>query len=204
MFDAALSQSLDDATDLGPQGRPQLECAAELVIHCDHYHRVAFAMRLVERRFDLPRQRDILDLHEAAAADTHATAIDANGDALADLILSSVVRRQSQALVSSFLEDRERDRVMKPPLRRGSEAQDLQRIEAVGGDHPTDLRPLPGQCPGLVEEDGVDLAEKVEGPAILDEDSLLRAQRQCGQHTQRGGHPNAGAEIAVERCYGAL
>src|SRR5271165_1898035 len=104
--------------------------------------------------------------------------VDAYRDAVADLVLGRVGQRQAKTLLRCLLEDRERNRVMKLPLRRSSKAEDLQRLEAVGSDHPPDLRPLAGQRAGLVEEDRVNLTEKVERPSVLNEDALLRAQRQ--------------------------
>ena len=161
-------------------------------------------MGVVERRFDFSRQRDTFDLHEAAAADTHPTPVDANGDAIANLVLRTVRRRQSQAQFPALLTDRARDRVMKPLLGCGRKAKDLQRVETIGADHPADLRSLARQCPGLVEKDGVDLAEKVERSSILNEDAPLRAERQCRQHRQRCRHPDAGAKVAIDHRHRAL
>jgi hypothetical protein len=62
---------------------------------------------------------------------------------------------------------------MKSPLRRCSKSQDLQRFAAVGGDRQPDLWPLARQCAGLVGEDRVDLAQKVEGAPVLHENPLL-------------------------------
>ena len=45
---------------LGPDCGLQLERAAQLVVDGDHHQRVAFAVRLVERRLDLSRQRHAL------------------------------------------------------------------------------------------------------------------------------------------------
>ena len=95
---------------------------------------------------------------------------------------------------------------MKPPLCRRSEAQDVQRIEAVGGNHPPDLRPLPRQCAGLVEQHRVDLAQQVERAPVFDQDTLLRTERERGEHRQGRRHTNAGSEIAVndrDRACGA-
>ena len=126
VLDAALAQALDDAADLGPYRRAQLERAAELVVDGDHHHRVAFAMHLVEGVFHLSRQRDTLQLHEAPAADAHSMPVDADRDAIADLVLGRIGQRQAQALLLRLLQDGERDRVMKPPLGRRSEAKDLE------------------------------------------------------------------------------
>ena len=130
--------------------------------------------------------------------------VNADRDAVADLVLGRVGHRQAEALLRRLLQDRERDRVMKPPLRRRGKAEDFQRIETVGGDHPSDLRPLARQCAGLVEEYRIDLAEQVESAPVLDEDPLLSAERQCRQHPQRCRHSNARAEITVQRRYRAL
>src|SRR6516225_1761202 len=150
-------------------------------------------MRFSECCLDLSRQRNALHLHKPATADAYPASVDADCDAVADSVLRSIGGRKPDALLPSFLKDRERDRVMKPLLRGTGKAKYLQRIEAIGGDHPADLRTFAGQCAGLVEKDRIDLAQKVERPSILDEDALLRAQRQCRQHTERGRHPNTGA-----------
>ena len=68
---------------------------------------------------------------------------------------------------------------MKPALRPRSEAEDLTRIETVGGNYPPNFRPLTGQCAGLVEQHCVDLPQQVERAPVLDQDALLRAERQC-------------------------
>ena len=64
-------------------------------------------------------------------------------------------------------------------LGRGGVAQDLQwHREPLHGDHPPDLGPLAGQRAGLVEQHRVDLVHQIERPAVLDEDTLLGAERQ--------------------------
>src|SRR6516225_11308443 len=102
--------------------------AAELVVDGDHHHRVPLAMRFVESILDLWCQRDTLQIHKAPAADTYSMPVDADRDAIADLVLGRIGQRQAKALLRSLLQDRERDRMMKPPLRRRSKAQDLQRF----------------------------------------------------------------------------
>src|SRR4029077_11526938 len=157
VLDAAITQAADDVADLGTYCRPQLERAAEPVIDGDHHHRMAFAVRLVECRFDLPRQRHALHLHEAAAADAHSMhavdAIgDADGDAVADLVLGRIGGQQAQSPLRCLLEDRQRNRVVELPLRSRSEAQDLQWTKAIGANDATYFGPLPGQGAGLVEQ----------------------------------------------------
>src|SRR5207247_5692889 len=88
--DAALAQAPDDAANLGSYRRPQLECAAELVVDSDHHHGVAFAMHLVEGALHLPRQPDTLQFHEAPAANAHSVSVYADGDAVADFVLGCV------------------------------------------------------------------------------------------------------------------
>src|SRR5271156_3723190 len=131
-------------------------------------------------------------------------AVDSHCDAIADPVLGCLGQRQAKALLRRLLEDGERYWGMKPPLRRRSKAQDLQRGEAGGGDHPTDFRSLARQRTGLVEEDRVDLAEEVERAPVLDEDPLLGAERQCRQHAEWCCHSNARAEITVQRRYRTL
>ncbi len=198
VFDAALAQAANDTAHLGPYRRAQFDGTAERVVDRDHDQGVAFAMGLVERRFDLSRQRDTLRLHEAPAADAHPMPVDADRDPIADLVLGRIGRRQMEALLLRLVQDGERDRMMKSPFRGCGEAQQLRRTEAVGGDHPPDLGPFPRQCAGLVEQHGVDLAQEVECPPVLDEDAFLRAERQCRQHRQRRRHADAGPEVAVD------
>ena len=69
VLDPAVAQPLDDLADLGPDGRLELDRAAEAVVDADHHHRIALAMGLVEGLADLGRQRDPLHLHEPLAAD---------------------------------------------------------------------------------------------------------------------------------------
>src|SRR5262249_7085615 len=90
VLDAALAQALDDAADLGPCRRPQFERTAEFVIDGDHHHRVAFAVYRLDGVFNLAAQRNALQLHEAPAADAHAVPVDADGNAIADLVLGHV------------------------------------------------------------------------------------------------------------------
>ena len=110
--------------------------------------------------------------------------------------MSSVGGRASPLL--GLVEDRQGDRVVELPLGRRGVPEDPLRTRAVGGDDPADLGPLAGQRAGLVEEDGVDLVHQLQRPAVLDEDALVGAQGQRAEHRQRRGHPDAGAEVAVE------
>ena len=184
VLDAALTQAADDAADFGTYRRPQLECAAQLVVDGDHHHRVAFAVRLIERRLDLSGQRHTLRLREAAAADAHSmhaieTIGDADGDAVTDLELGRVGGWQAQPLLGCLLQDRQRNRVVELPLRRGREAQDLPWTKAVGANYPPDFGPIAGQGAGLVEQHRIDLRQQIERPPVLDQDAPLRAERQC-------------------------
>src|SRR6516164_7419481 len=165
MPDATLAQTLDDAADLGPYRRPQLERAAELVVDGDHHHRVAFAMRLVQGIVYLSGQRDTLQLHEASAADAHSVPVDTDRDAIADFVLGRVCQRQAEALVCCLLQNCQSDRVVEPALGCSGEPNNLDRPKTIGADHPPDFGPLARQCAGLVEEHGIDLAQQIESPS---------------------------------------
>ena len=66
-----------------------------------------------------------------------------------------------------------------------------------------DLGALAGQGAGLVEEDGIDLVHQFQRPAVLDQNPLVGAEGQRREHGQRRGHPDAGAEVAVEHRHRA-
>ena len=129
---------------------------------------------------------------------------DVDGDAVADLVLRVVGRRQARARAPAALCRIARAigwwnfrsaAAAKPRIWSG--------VEPVGGDDPADLGPLAGQRAGLVEEDRVDLVHQLERPAVLDQDALVGAQGQRAEHRQRRGHADAGAEVAVEHRHRA-
>ena len=161
-------------------------------------------MGLVQRRLHLRRQRHPFQLQESAAADADQAAVDADRYSVADLVLGRVGWRKIEPFLLRLLQDGQRDRMMEPALGGGGETQDLLRRVPIGGDHEPDFRPFAGQRAGLVEQHGVHLAEQIQGAAVLDQHAALRAQRQCGQHGQRGSHADAGAHVAVEHGGGAL
>ena len=66
-----------------------------------------------------------------------------------------------------------------------------------------DLGSLARQSAGLVEQHRVDFAQQVERAPVFDQNTLLRAERQCRQHCQRCRHTDAGSEVAVDDRHGA-
>ena len=161
-------------------------------------------MGVVERGGDLGGQRDAFQFQKARTADADPAPFDPNSDAVAQLVLRRVGPRQHEALFFRLLQDCQRDRVMEPVLGRRGIAQDVRRGISVDRDDPADLRALAGQCTGLVKKNGIDVAEQIQRAAVLDQHAALGTQCQRRQHRQRGGHPDAGAHIAVEHRGGAL
>ena len=130
VLDPALAEPLDDLADLGPDRRPQLDRAAEPVVDAHHDHRVPLAVRLVQGLADLGRQRDPFHLQEPLAADADGVPVEVDGDAVADLVLGVVGRRQGQAQLLGLVQDRQGDRVVELPLGGRREPEDLLRVEA--------------------------------------------------------------------------
>ena len=69
-------------------------------------------------------QRDPFRLEEPAAADADGMALDLDGDAVADLVLGVVGRRQVEAQLAGLVQDRQGDRVVELPLGGRREQQD--------------------------------------------------------------------------------
>ena len=174
-----LRRPCDDLADLGPDRRLQLDRPAELVVDADHDHRVAFAVRLVERLADLRRQLDPLHLHEPLAADADGVPLDVDGDPVADLVLGVVDRRQRRGPAPRPCGGSPgRSGGGTSARRRRRTGGSAPRVKPSRGDDPADLGPLAGQGAGLVEQDGVDLVHQLEGPAVLDQDALVGAEGQ--------------------------
>ena len=90
MPDPALTQPGDDSLDLRPQRRPQLQRAAEPVVDRDHDHGVAVLVDGGELAVDRGRDRNALHLQVTATADPDGAAVDADTNAITDLVLGVV------------------------------------------------------------------------------------------------------------------
>ena len=90
------------------------------------------------------------------------------------------------------------DRVSELLLGGGGVAEHRRLVETGAGDHSSDLGALEGERAGLVEENRVDLRHQLERPPVLDEDALLGAEAERGQHAEGRRHADAGAEVAVD------
>ena len=101
------------------------------------------------------------------------------------------------------MEDRQGDRVVKLLLGGRGEPQHRRLVPRRAGVDGSHFRPFPSQRPRLVEQHGVDLVHQIERPAVLDQDSAAGTQLQRTEHRQRGGHADAGAEVAVDDRDGA-
>ena len=80
-------------------------------------------------------QLDALHLHEPLAADADRVAVDMDGDAVADLVLRVVGRRQVEAQLLGLVEDRQGDRDGGTSVRRPRRSRRIcSRVEAVSRD----------------------------------------------------------------------
>ena len=112
--------------DLGPDRRLQLDGAANLVVDADHHHRVPFAMGLVQRLSHLARSwaspsssmNRLLPTRIVRPSIVH-------GDAVADLVLGVVGRRQLEVQLLGLVQDRQGDGVVELLLGGRGVEQDL-------------------------------------------------------------------------------
>ena len=85
-----------------------------------------------------------------------------------------------------------------------AQLEDLRLVVLREGEDAPDFGALAGQRAGLVKQERIDFAHRLERAAGLDQHTLLRGERQRRQHGDRRGHANAGAEIAVDHSDGAI
>ena len=85
----------------------------------------------VEGLEDRRRNLDPLRLDEPLAADADGVPVDLDRDAVTDLVLGVVGRRQRQPQFLGLVEDGQGDRVVKLPLGGRREAEDLLGLPAV-------------------------------------------------------------------------
>ena len=77
VLDSALSEALDDVSDLGTNRRVQLDGTADHVIHPHHHHRMPFAVSLFQGVLDFLAHRQAFELHEPLAANPDHASVDA-------------------------------------------------------------------------------------------------------------------------------
>ena len=152
----------------------------------------------VEGLQDLRRNLDPLRLDEPLAADADGVPLDLDRDAVTDLVLGVVGRRQGEPQLLGLVEDGQGDRVVELPLGGRREAEDpLGSQPSAAITRPTSGRSRV-RVPVLSKRTVSIWFIISERPPVLDQDALARAQGQRAEHRQRSGHADAGPEVAVE------
>ena len=105
-------------------------------------------------------------------------AVDADADAVADLVLGLVGLRQLNPKLAGLVQDGHGDGVVELLLRRRGKPEDVGFAKTIRGDDAAHFGAFPGQRPRLVEQHGVDLAHQFERPPVFHQNALLGAQGQ--------------------------
>ena len=141
---------------------------------------------------------------KADAAHPNRMAIHAHGDAVAHVVFRLVGLRHRNPERGELVQDRLGDGMAELVFGSRGPLQDLRLGILAEREDSSDFRALAGECAGLVKEEGIHLAHQFQRASILDQNAVLGAQRQRGQHAQRSGHANTGAEIAIDHRRGAI
>ena len=160
-------------------------------------------MGFVEGGFNFRSECDAFHVHVAFAADLDGVTVDANADAVTDLVFGFLGFGQYDSHFFGLVQDGEGDGMMEFLLCRGGITHDSRFIVTVTGNDAAYFGPFTGEGTGLVEQHGVDFTHEFEGATVLDQDTLLGAQGQSRQHGQRCRHADAGTQITVQYCDGS-
>ena len=170
-------------------------CICVFVYLCSHHHqRMASIVGIGLEQLHSARHHHPLHRHKAFAAHLHQMAVDLHLNAVADFVAGCADRRQRHLTSLGCVDDRTRDRVGLPILRRSRIREQRRFVHLAKNMDMRDRGLVQRQGAGLVKNHGIYLIEQFQRTAIFDQNALLGGQIQIVQHRDRASQTDVETE----------